>query len=293
MKKIKDAVSSAVGEAYIRALKILPADIKAGLLRAYRGEKGKTPRRILQTIIRNVDIAEENDMFVCQDTGLPVLFVRVGKKFPLSLKEIEKSIRKGVKDITLSYPIRSNSLDTVTRKRTHTNTGKGLPVIHFEQNDADDSVEITFIPKGSGSENMSFLKMFTPADGIEAVKKFVLESVFEAGANPCPPTVVGVGIGGTSDLCMLLAKKAATRNIKERNPEKSIRALEKELLESINSLGIGPMGLGGRSTALAVNIEKADTHITLNPVAVNMQCWAARRSKCVIKKTGKYRIEVE
>jgi fumarate hydratase subunit alpha/L(+)-tartrate dehydratase alpha subunit len=165
--------------------------------------------------------------------------------------------------------------------------------VHFEKNDEDDNIEMIFVPKGSGSENMSFLRMFTPADGIKAVKKFVLESVFQAGANPCPPTVVGIGIGGTSDLCMLLAKKAATRNINIRNEEKNIRALEKELLTSINDLGIGPMGLGGKATALAVNIEKADTHITLNPVAVNLQCWAARRSKCLIKKNGQYRIEDE
>jgi tartrate/fumarate subfamily iron-sulfur-dependent hydro-lyase alpha chain len=155
-------------------------------------------------------------------------------------------------------------------------------VIHYDFVADSDVLEILFMPKGSGSENMSFMKMLVPADGVNGIKRFVLEHVVGAGAKPCPPTIVGIGIGGSSDLCMTLAKKATSRPLGSKNPDPEMAALETELFDAINQTGIGPQGLGGNTTALAVHIESAATHITCNPVAVNMQCWRAERRRAKI-----------
>jgi fumarate hydratase subunit alpha/L(+)-tartrate dehydratase alpha subunit len=160
-------------------------------------------------------------------------------------------------------------------------------VIHYDFVRDSEVLDILFMPKGSGSENMSSLKMLVPADGVNGIKRFVLEQVVGAGAKPCPPTIVGIGIGGSSDLCMALAKKATTRPLGSHNPDPEMAALETELFEAINQTGIGPQGLGGNTTALAVHIESAWTHITCNPVAVNMQCWRAERRRAKVWKDGK------
>ena len=174
-----------------------------------------------------------------------------------------------------------------TRKNTQTNTGQGLPIIKFEFVPDSDKLEMWMAPKGSGSENMSFLKMLKPADGLKAVKKFVLECVFESGANPCPPVIVGIGIGGTSDVATALAKEASCfRKVGTSNPDSQAADLETELLDLINQTGIGPQGLGGVSTAMAVNVEWAHTHISQLPVAVNMQCWRGERAQAIIDIEG-------
>src|SRR5947208_384969 len=181
----------------------------------------------------------------------------------------------------------SRELYIRARKNTQTNTGQGIPVIKVDFVPDSDKLVIWMAPKGSGSENMSFLRMLKPADGVKAVKKFVLECVFDSGANPCPPTIVGIGLGGTSDLAAAMAKEASCfRKVGTKNPDPLVAQLESELLELINKTGIGPQGLGGVTTALAVNIEWAHTHISQLPVAVNMQCWRGERASATIDTEG-------
>ena len=280
-------VEDAAKELYIRALKRLPPDVKAALEKAFERETNETAREILRTILKNIQVAEEHDLLVCQDTGLPIYFVRIGSRFPVDGARIAEALESGAKRATLEHPFRGSSTHPLTRVNPQTSVGHGLPVIHWEFDEEADHLEILMVPKGSGSENMSAMKMFIPADGVRALKKFVLDRVIESGSNPCPPGIIGVGIGGTSDLVGVLAKKAITRAVGSRNPDPQLARMEEELLAAINATGIGPMGLGGDTTALAVHIEGAYTHITLNPVAVNTQCWPARRARATIYSDGR------
>ena len=192
---------------------------------------------------------------------------------------LTQALTRGVERATTEHPLRSSIVSPITRENRQTSTGDGIPVMHVEFSNDIDYLDILMLPKGSGSESMSFLKMLFPSDGLAGVKKFIMECTVGAGGKPCPPTIVGIGIGGTSDLCVLLAKKATFRPVGERHPDPQIAALELELLEAINATGIGPMGLGGDTTALDVKIETAWTHITCNPVAVTMQCWRGERRR--------------
>jgi fumarate hydratase subunit alpha/L(+)-tartrate dehydratase alpha subunit len=224
---------------------------------------------------------------VCQDTGLPIYKLNVGNRVKVDLAEVKKRLRVACERATKEYPLRSNSVHPLTRKNTQTNTGQGIPIVKFDFVPDSDTIEMWMAPKGSGSENMSFLRMLKPADGVKAVKKFVLECVFDSGANPCPPTIVGVGLGGTSDVAAALAKEASCfRKVGTRSPDPLVAQLETELLDLINQTGIGPQGLGGVTTALAVNIEWAHTHISQLPVAVNMQCWRGERACATIDPAG-------
>lgn len=288
-------VEEAAKQTYIRALKLVPPDVKDALRRAADTETSETGRRTLDIILRNVDVAEDGDMLVCQDTGTVVFWVQVSHDCPLNLAEVEAAVRRGTERATVEHPLRPNAVHPVTRKNTMTNTGRHLPAMHHEfPDDAEcarlglvaGGLRLTCLPKGSGSENMSFLRMFVPADGVAAVKRFVLECIVEAGPKPCPPTIVGVGLGGTADLCAALAKRALLRPLGQRNDDPVIAELESELETAANELGIGPMGLGGRNTILGLSIEHAHTHITQNPVAVNLQCWAARRSSATVAADG-------
>ncbi|MDQ0337962.1 fumarate hydratase subunit alpha/L(+)-tartrate dehydratase alpha subunit [Caldalkalibacillus uzonensis] len=263
---------------YIESLKDLPPDVREALQNAYKREELDSGKRILKTLIENVDKADEHHMLICQDTGIPIYFVKIGSEVRFDGRRLEQAIRRGTERATLEHPLRSSICHTLTRKNTGTSTGYRIPVIHYEFVQGN-QVEILNVPKGSGSENMSYLKCLTPAEGSDGIKKFVLECVFESGANPCPPTIVGIGIGGSADLCVALAKKASVREVGSQNPDPHVRALEDELYEAINQLGIGAHGLGGSTTALAVHIEEAHTHMTMNPVAVNMMCWPARRRR--------------
>jgi fumarate hydratase subunit alpha/L(+)-tartrate dehydratase alpha subunit len=200
---------------------------------------------------------------------------------------LTQAITRGTERATTEYPLRSSIVSPIKRENRQTSTGQGIPIIHYDFVPDSDVLDILFMPKGSGSENMSFMKMLLPADGVNGIKKFVLENVVGSGAKPCPPTIVGVGIGGSSDLCMTLAKKATSRPLGSKNPDPQIAAIEQELFDAINQTGIGPQGLGGNTTALAVHIESAWTHITCNPVAVNMQCWRAERRRAKISPGGK------
>jgi fumarate hydratase subunit alpha/L(+)-tartrate dehydratase alpha subunit len=201
-------------------------------------------------------------------------------------QDIRSAIRRGCERATREYPLRSSVVHPITRKNEHTSCGIEVPVIHFDFDEERERLAIDMVPKGSGSENNSFLRMAIPAEGVNGIKRFVVDSVVAAGGKTCPPTIVGVGIGGTSDLCVALAKRAATRALGTQCADPDGAALEKELSAAVNQLGIGPQGLGGDSTAFAVHVELAATHITMNPVAVNMQCHSARRARATFTPAG-------
>jgi len=271
---------------YIRALKLLPDDIKTGFSRLRQGETDATGRAILDTMVQNVAVAERTRNLLCQDTGLPIYNLLIGRGVAFDGAALKQAIRRGCERATREHPLRSSVVHPITRKNEQTSCGPGIPVINFDFTDIPETVEIEMIPKGSGSENGSFLRMLIPADGAAAVKRFVIDRVIEAGGKVCPPTIVGVGLGGTSDLCMHLAKLAATRPLGSVSADPEGAKLEAELSTAVNELGIGPQGLGGRSTAFAVHVEIAATHITMNPVSVNIQCHSARRARAVLTPGG-------
>ncbi len=286
-----DTVETAARNLYWMAVKDIPPDVRAALrggLESERKSGNATAGKVMFTILEDVRTADEQDTLVCQDTGLPIYKLLVSGAWQVDIPELKARIRKGCERATAEYPLRSNSVHPLTRKHTGTNTGQGIPIIKLDFAPGADRLELCMVPKGSGSENMSFLKMLNPSDGIRGVKKFVVDSVVASGAQPCPPVVVGVGLGGTSDLAMQLAKEASSfRLIGSSNPDPDVARLERELLDLINRTGIGPQGLGGATTALAVHVEWAHTHITQNPVAVNMQCWRAERARASITPDGK------
>jgi fumarate hydratase subunit alpha/L(+)-tartrate dehydratase alpha subunit len=271
---------------YIRALKVLPDDIKQGFERIYAAESDGTAKTILATMRENIAVAERTDNLLCQDTGIPIYNVTIGREVELDGTALKEAIRRGCTRATKEYPLRSSVVHPLTRVNEHTSCGIRVPVINIDFGPKKETLEIEMIPKGSGSENGSFLKMCIPAEGIAGVKTFVIDRVLEAGGKVCPPTIVGVGVGGTSDLCTHLAKVAATRPLGSTCADPEGARLEKELSDAVNSLGIGPQGLGGDSTAFAVHVETAATHITMNPVAVNIQCHSARRASALFTPEG-------
>jgi fumarate hydratase subunit alpha/L(+)-tartrate dehydratase alpha subunit len=279
-------VEDACKELYIRALKLLPDDVKQGINRLKSTETDARAQVVLGTMVTNIAVAEREDNLLCQDTGLPIYNVWIGRGVTVDGVRLKEAIRKGCERATTEYPLRSSVVHPITRKNNHTSSGIEMPAIHIDFMDKADTIEIEMIPKGSGSENNSFLKMAIPAEGILGVKAFVIESVVNAGGKTCPPTIVGVGVGGTSDQCVALAKRAATRALGTRCSDEEGAKLEVELSSAVNQLGIGPQGLGGNGTAFAVHVELAATHITMNPVAVNMQCHSARRARVSITPQG-------
>ncbi|HUK63852.1 MAG TPA: fumarate hydratase, partial [Dongiaceae bacterium] len=285
MKVDPHEIEEAAKTLYIRALKLLPPDVKQGFDRLARGETDATARGILGVMTRNIAVAEATDNLLCQDTGIPIYNVTIGRGVEIDGVELTAAIRRGCERATREYPLRSSVVHPITRRNEHTSCGPGVPPIHVEFG-PDERLEIEMIPKGSGSENNSWLKMAIPAEGVSAIKAFVVDCVLDAGGKTCPPTIVGVGIGGTSDLCVSLAKRAATRPLGTVCPDPEGAALEKSLTAAVNTLGVGPQGLGGDSTSFAVHVEIAATHITMNPVAVNMQCHSARRARASITPAG-------
>lgn len=241
-------------------------------------EENDVAINILDILIENAEIAKDKKIPLCQDTGMAVFFVKVGQDLHIKGKNISSAINEGVRRGYTEGYLRKSVVSPIDR----INTGDNTPaIIHYDIVDGD-CLEIEFAAKGFGSENMSKLKMLKPSDGIEGIKQFILDTVSEAGPNPCPPIVVGVGIGGTVDKCSVIAKKALFREIGKHNSENYIKNLEIEMLEKINSLGIGPQGLGGNTTALAVNIETFPTHIAGLPVVVNINCHSSRHKKIVL-----------
>ncbi|WP_456375055.1 fumarate hydratase [Methanocaldococcus sp.] len=277
-------ISDIVVELFKEAVIYLPDDVKKAIEDAHIKEEGIS-KNILKAIIENNKIAEEKEIPLCQDTGVPIIFLKIGKNINSSeIIKIIEEIKKGVERATKEIPLRPNVVHPLTRENFGTNVGLNAPFINIEfDKNLDREIEITVFPKGAGSENMSALKMLTPSEGINGIKKFVLETVANAGGKPCPPIVVGIGIGGTSDVALKLAKKALLRNIGERHKDENIAKLEKELLEDINKLGIGPMGLGGKITALDVFIEISGCHTASLPVGICIQCWADRKAYKKVK----------
>ena len=285
MKVTATQVEDVARELYIRALKILPPDIKQGFERLASNETDAGAKRMLGTMIRNIAVAEDTDNLLCQDTGIPIYNVTIGRGVEIAGAELERAIRRGCERATREHPLRSSVVHPITRRNEHTSCGPGVPSIHFGFSD-DERLVIEMIPKGSGSENNSWLKMAIPAEGVNAIKTFVVDCVLDAGGRTCPPTIVGVGVGGTADLCVHLAKVAATRPLGSHCADPEGAKLEQELAQAVNMLGVGPQGLGGDSTAFAVHVETAATHITMNPVAVNMQCHSARRARATLRSSG-------
>jgi fumarate hydratase subunit alpha/L(+)-tartrate dehydratase alpha subunit len=282
-------VENVAKELYIRALKILPPDIKQGFAALAARETAPTAQNVLGTMIQNIAVAEATDNLLCQDTGIPIYNVTIGRGVQFGDGDgaaLKAAIRKGCERATREHPLRSSIVHPLTRKNEHTSCGIGVPVIHIDHGDDIDGLRIEMIPKGSGSENNSWLKMAVPAEGVDAIKTFVVDCVLDAGGKTCPPTIVGVGVGGTADLCVHLAKIAATRPLGTHCADAEGAKLEDELSRAVNMLGVGPQGLGGDATAFAVHVELAATHITMNPVAVNMQCHSARRASAAISSAG-------
>jgi len=283
---LQHAVEDAAAHLYVWALKDIPQDLRDALAAAREKETSVPGRRVLETIHRNVNVADDERNLVCQDTGIAVYYCRVGERFPLHPAGIYRALKAGTEQATVGHPLRSNTVHALTRENTGANVGYRVPIVHWDFVPDWDGLDVKCVPKGSGSENMSFLKMLVPADGVNGIKRFVLESIVGAGGKPCPPGIVGVGIGGSADYAMHLAKEAIARPVGTRNPDPLVARLEDELYGLLNETGIGPMGLGGDVTVLNCHIEHADTHMTLNPVAVNYQCWAARRASVHVSANG-------
>ncbi len=286
MKIESGQIEEAAKELYIRALKLLPPDIKQGFAALAGHESDTTAKSVLGTMITNIKVAEDTDNLLCQDTGIPIYNVWIGRGVEVDGVELKDAIRRGCERATREYPLRSSVVHPVTRANEHTSCGRGVPVINIDFTRERDTLAIEMVPKGSGSENNSFLRMAIPAEGVDAIKTFVVDCVLEAGGKTCPPTIVGVGVGGTADLCLHLAKVAATRPLGSQCEDPEGAKLEAQLTQAVNKLGVGPQGLGGDSTSFAVHVETAATHITMNPVAVNMQCHSARRARATFRPAG-------
>ena len=272
-------VEQAVAELCISANKCLPQELESRIAECAACEECGLPGSIMQTIEDNIAAARELDIPICQDTGMAVVFAEVGQEVHFVGGSFEEAVNAGVaKGYTEGYLRCSVVADPLRR----VNTGDNTPAVLHTRIVPGNRVKLTVAPKGFGSENMSAIRMFKPSAGIEGIKSFILETVEAAGPNPCPPMVVGVGIGGTFDKCALLAKKALMRNTEEPNPDPYYADLEKEMLEKINELGIGPQGFGGKTTALALNIETMPTHIAGMPCAVNINCHVTRHKTEVI-----------
>jgi fumarate hydratase subunit alpha len=277
---IENAALSLIKLAAVR----LPMDVKEALQKAHCRERHEIGRLQIENILENIRLAEEMNVPLCQDTGTIVFYVRAGANFRV-LNRVEPALFRAVRRATLEVPLRPNAVNPFTNKNSGDNTGRYIPYVNWEISDGD-WLEISVLLKGGGSENACALRMMEPSEGVEGMKKFVVECVLKAGGMPCPPTIVGIGVGGGADIAMALAKRALLRPIGEENPNMDLAKIEKELCEAINATGIGPMGLGGDVTALDVKIEYAHRHPASYPVAVAFQCWAARRAAARIYPNG-------
>lgn len=266
---LADATEQALVEAEIR----LPPDVLRALRRAAAAERNEIARSELANILKNIRVAEEQQVPICQDTGVPVIYLTLPPDIPLT-PAIYDGIREGVRRATTRIPLRPNVVDPITRNNTGDNTGVGMPAIHITPGDR---LTVTVLPKGAGSENASRIGMLLPSQTAE-IPRFVAETMLIAGGRPCPPVFLGVGIGGTFDLAAALAKEALLL------PVDTMDAYEQAICDAVNTLGIGPMGLGGDTTALAVKVKKADCHTASLPVAVNVQCWACRRATVEVER---------
>ena len=273
-------VTQAVRELCIKANKRLPEDLTQCISSCAGCEEQALPKGIMQDLLDNLDAARELDIPVCQDTGMAVVFAEIGQEVHFTGGAFEEAVNEGVRRGYVDGYLRKSCVaePLFERKNTRDNT----PAVIHTRIVPGDSLRLRLAPKGAGSENKSVLKMLVPADGIEGVRRVVLDAVLAAGPNSCPPLVVGVGLGGTMEVAAICAKKAAARDLESVNPDPRYAAFERELLEMINKTGIGPQGLGGLTTALKVHVEWAPTHIASLPVAVNINCHAARHAEVVL-----------
>jgi fumarate hydratase subunit alpha len=279
MKEIPvSKVTKTIARLCIEANTDLGNDVEEAFRKMGEAEDSPTGKEVLELLLKNAQIAREERMPICQDTGLAVVFIDVGQEVHFTGGDLEEAIHEGVRQGYEKGYLRKSTCHPFTRK----NLGDNTPAIIHTRIVPGDKVHVTVEPKGGGSENMSRVVMLAPSEGIEGIKSYILQRVRESGSNPCPPIVVGVGIGGTFERAAFLAKRATLRPIGTKNPDPELDALERELLEKINRIGIGPAGLGGRTTALAVHIEMMPCHIASLPLAVNIQCHAGRHKEAVL-----------
>jgi fumarate hydratase subunit alpha len=266
-REIADSLADATFRAYRKAIIELPPDVLLAIRRGEEAETDPVARGEYANIRKNIDLARSLAIPLCQDTGIPVVYLSLPPDVPLT-GSIYDAVAQGIRRATLEIPLRPNVVDSLTRKNTGDNTGGGIPVLHIRPGNR---FTVTVMPKGAGAENMSRIAMLLPSQ-VDQIGKFIVETVLIAGSRPCPPLFLGVGIGGTFDLAASLAKEALLL------PVDTMNSFEQELCTAVNTLGIGPMGLGGVITALAVKVKKASCHTASLPVAVNIQCWANRHA---------------
>lgn len=263
----------------------LPKDIKEAIHKAYEEETSAAGKTQLKAIIDNFTLAKQTRKPMCQDTGTIIFYLKAGADLK-NLDRIKTALVAATRRATSEIPLRPNAVDPLKRQNTGDNTGRNIPYLNWEIT-LGNTLEITALPKGGGSENVCRLGMLVPGEGLNGLKKFVIDSVVTSGAKPCPPNILGIGFGGGADIALKLAKKALLRPVNQPHPDPELRKLEEELMEAANLTGIGPMGLGGKTTVLGVNIDYAARHPASYPAAVAFNCWAARRSTACIHEEGR------
>jgi len=278
------SIRSALVEAMRIATTRLPSDVVDALRAARERETSPLGAAQLDAILENVHVARDSSIPICQDTGMQTFFVEMGTCSPF-LGQLKPWIEEAVIAATAAIPLRPNTVDPFTGENPGDNTGRFMPTIHWEVVDGSE-IRVSVLPKGGGSENMSTVKMLLPADGLKGVKRAVVEHVVSCGGKPCPPTIIGVGIGGGADVALQLGKKAILREIGSTHPDPVVAAFERELFELINMSGVGPMGLGGETTCLAVHVEYAYRHPASLPLGILVQCWADRRAHVRLAADG-------
>ncbi|MFC1951479.1 fumarate hydratase [Chloroflexota bacterium] len=281
-------VAKTAKELYRKATTSVPDDILERLRAAAATESDERARKTLESCLKSAEVARQTGIVVCQDTGFPVFFIKCGLGIDID-GDLRQALSQGVAELTLEIPYRTMTMHPLTRERPLTSEGRGVPIVHFEVKPALDFIELTAAPKGGGCGMWYAGKMmlYHQDSYIKDMKRFIFDSVVKTEGQACPPYVIGVGLGGTFEETALLAARAALRPLNQCNPEIGMAELEEELLSAINSTHIGPMGLGGDTTALAVNIEYGYTHSPWNPVAVNIQCWTCRRATARIYADGR------
>ncbi len=279
MKTVEEAAFNILKQAVI----YLPEDVKHALKKAYAVETA-TGKTQLKAILDNIELAEKFQAPVCQDTGTIIFYVKAGAEAK-NLDKVEEALIKATKRATKEIPLRPNAVNPFTGQNSGDNTGRYIPYTNWEITSGDD-IELTVMTKGGGSENVCMTGMLVPGEGVKGLKKFVVDAVIKAGAQPCPPNILGIAIGGGTDISMKLAKKTLLKPLTEPNPDPEIAKLEKEIHDAVNMTGIGPMGLGGKTTVLGVHIDFAFRHPASFPAAVAFNCWAARRASARITADG-------
>lgn len=281
-EKITDAAVRLVSTAAI----YLPSDVKRALKSAQENETSELAKKVIGSMLMNLDVAEAEGRPSCQDTGTVIFYIRAGDKFPY-LGMLERALRNATVKATAEVPLRPNSVNIITGKNSNNNTGDRIPWIEWELVPGSDTADVTVVLKGGGSESPSMAKVISPAEGMKGVYKLVLDDIFEQGPKPCPPVVVGIGLGPTADIAMKLAKKSLLKDIGQRNPDAELSKIETSLLEAINKLGWGPHGVGGSTTALDVHIDAVNRHPASFAVGIATVCWEDRKSTMRIHPEGK------